>query len=289
MNYHRSSTELPEEVLHLLDQYLQLAPAMIPPPVINDMDQQASTLWHPDLHLDNIFVDPSTHKITRIIDWQAAAVMPFYYQGGVARMFECPWTVPDDNTIPALPDNYDTLDKNEQKRIESNRKTEICYKYYKVVTLGANPRHWAALLLKPQNLVRTQPTRLVTNVWSDHDVFFLRRALLSIAEQWEDLCPNLGECPVSFSGKEMELHEAEEDGLADAADILRMFRDILGLQPDGMVEPARFEEIKRELERMKEEFVRLVREDGEEERAGRLWPFLDGECEGWRDVVMTEP
>jgi hypothetical protein len=57
-NYRRSSTELPEEVLHLSDQYLQLAPAMIPPPVINDMDQQAPTLWHPDLHLDNIFVDP---------------------------------------------------------------------------------------------------------------------------------------------------------------------------------------------------------------------------------------
>jgi hypothetical protein len=30
-----------------------------------------------------------------------------------------------------------------------------------------------------------------------------------------------------------------------------------------MVEPARFEEIKREVERMKEEFVRLVREAGE--------------------------
>jgi hypothetical protein len=64
---------------------------------------------------------------------------------------------------------------------------------------------------------------------------------------------------VSFSDKEMELHGAEEGGLADAAEILKMFRDNLGLQPDGMVEPARFEEIKREVERMKEEFVRLVR------------------------------
>ncbi|KAE9379476.1 hypothetical protein N431DRAFT_434463 [Stipitochalara longipes BDJ] len=282
MNYHRSSTEHPEEVLRLLGQCLQLAPAMIPPSVINDMDQLAPTLWHPDLHLDNIFVDPSTKKITQIIDWQSAAIMPFYYQGGAARMFQCPWTVADDNTVPALPDDYDTLDKSEQKRLESNRKTEICYKYYRAVTLQENPRNWAALLLKPQNLVRTEPSRLVTNVWSDHDTFFLRRALLSMTEEWEDLCPDAGKCPITFSDKDMELYKVEEVGLADSAEVLRIFKDNWGLQPDGMVDPDRWEEVKTEIEKLREEFVRLAREEGEDwERAGMIWPYHDTEREGW--------
>jgi aminoglycoside phosphotransferase (APT) family kinase protein len=32
------------------------------------------TLSHPDLHLDNIFVDPDTKRITHIIDWQSAVI-----------------------------------------------------------------------------------------------------------------------------------------------------------------------------------------------------------------------
>jgi hypothetical protein len=163
----------------------------------------------------------------------------------------------------------------------TRREKKMCFKYYKAVTYRDNPRHYAALELKSRNLVRTQPSWLVTNVWSDHDVFFLRRALLSITEHWEYLCPNLGECPVRFGDKETELYRAE-DGLADAAEILRIFRDNWGLQPDGKVEPARFEEIKREVGKAKEEFVRLVREDGgDEERAVMIWPFADTECKGW--------
>jgi hypothetical protein len=52
MNYHRSSTEpeLPEEVLTLLERYLQLSPAMVPPK--SPDDTHSPTLWHPDLHLD---------------------------------------------------------------------------------------------------------------------------------------------------------------------------------------------------------------------------------------------
>src|SRR5947207_12517288 len=78
MDYHRSSTEpeLPEEVLDLLDRYLQLTPTIVPP--LGTDDTHSPTLWHPDLHLDNIFVDPESKQITRIIDWQSAAVMPFF-------------------------------------------------------------------------------------------------------------------------------------------------------------------------------------------------------------------
>ncbi|KAH6664173.1 hypothetical protein B0J14DRAFT_706613 [Halenospora varia] len=66
MNYTRSLTdpESPDEVLDLLDRYL--APAMVPPQ--SSDDTHSPTLWHPDLHRDNVLVDPESKQITRVID-----------------------------------------------------------------------------------------------------------------------------------------------------------------------------------------------------------------------------
>jgi aminoglycoside phosphotransferase (APT) family kinase protein len=190
MNYHRSSAELEllEEMLDLLDRYLQLALAMMPP--LGTDDTHSPTLWHPDLHLDNVFVDPESKKITRIIDWRSAAVMPFFYQCGVSRMFQHPGTVADGWALSELPEDYDSLDQSEKAKIDSVLKSEACQKYYEAETKSKNPRHWAALQLQNAD-VRTEPSRLVMNVWEDRDVFFLRRALLSIVEQWRDFVQSL--------------------------------------------------------------------------------------------------
>ncbi|RDL36868.1 uncharacterized protein BP5553_06220 [Venustampulla echinocandica] len=69
MNYARvpRGLEDPRDMLELLDRYEKLALAMISPSVPEDLN--ASTLWHPDLHLQNIFIDPATMKITSVIDW----------------------------------------------------------------------------------------------------------------------------------------------------------------------------------------------------------------------------
>jgi hypothetical protein len=189
-------------------------------------------------------------------------------------MFQCPWTVPDDHNVPELPANYDTLPSDEQKKLESDRKSEISLKFYRGLTSSRNPRHWAALELQHQNLeVRTQPSHLVPGVWENRDVFFLRRALLKIIAQWEDLCPGSGPCPVSFSEQELKLYEIEEDSMSDAGEIFRIFRDNWGLPGNGMVEPSRFEEIRAAVEELKEKFIAMAGEDAE--KAARIWPYQD--------------
>ncbi|CZT10222.1 uncharacterized protein RAG0_14757 [Rhynchosporium agropyri] len=195
MIHHRSSTEpeLPEEVLGLLNQYLQLTPAMVPP--LGTDDTHSPTLW---LHLDDVFVDPESNQITRIIDWQSAAVMPFFiYQCGISGMFQYPGTIADSWPLTEFPKDYDKLIQSEKAKIDSDRRSDTCHKYYKAETKSQNSRHWAALQLDNAN-VRTEPLRLVVNVWEDHDIFFLRRDLLSFVEQWKDLYPKSDVCPVSF-------------------------------------------------------------------------------------------
>lgn len=276
MNYHRSSTEpeLPEEVLNLLDRYLQLAPAMVPP--LGTDDTHSPTLWHPDLHLDNVFVDPESKQITRIIDWQSAAVMPFFYQCGVSRMFQHPGTVADGWALSELPENYDSLDQSEKAKIDSDRKSETCHKYYEAETKSKNPRHWAALQLDNAD-VRTEPSRLVVNVWEDRDVFFLRRALLSIVEQWQDLCPESDICPVSFNEQELALHAAEEESMSNVGEILRLFRENWGLPPNGMVDPTEFDQIRTAVAELRNSFIGGADDEAERELFAKLWPYQDAD------------
>jgi hypothetical protein len=103
---------------------------------------------------------------------------------------------------------------------------------------------------KMLNFFRTEPARLVTKMWSDHDICFRLRALLSITEQSRDLCRDSGNCLVNPGDTEMELHRAEGDDLADSVEhqeILRMISNNCGLQPGGMVDPGRWVEVKGEM------------------------------------------
>jgi len=133
---------------------------MVPPRGLEDT--YSPTLWHPDLHLDNVYVDPESKQITRIIDWQSAAVMPLYYHCGIPRMFQHSGTMADGWAVSELPEGYDSdsLSQGEKTKINNSRESETCHKFYESQTLINNPRHWAALRLDHVN-VRTKPTHLV--------------------------------------------------------------------------------------------------------------------------------
>lgn len=272
MNYHRSSTEpeSPDELLDLLRRYLRLAPAMVPP--VGSEDTHSPTLWHPDLHLDNVFVDPESRQITRIIDWQSAEIMPFFYQCGIPRMFKNPDGVSNNWNVPELPDNYDSLDQCEKDKIDNARESEICHKYYLAETKDQNQRHWDTLQLENVQ-VRTESSRLVVNVWEDRDVFFFRRALHSIVEQWKQLDPESGPCPVAFSEQEIKAHAAEEESMSNVAEILRIFRDGWGLPPDGMVDPAAFKEIRDAVAEVRDSFLSNADNQAEREIFSKIWPY----------------
>ncbi|KAF7617594.1 hypothetical protein AFLA_006510 [Aspergillus flavus NRRL3357] len=72
----------------------------------------SNVLWHPDLHLDNVFVDPNTHEITSIIDWQSA------------------------------------LSEEEQNEIQKNLESETMHIYCEAQVYKRAPRHWAVLQQK---------------------------------------------------------------------------------------------------------------------------------------------
>ena len=76
---------MPTEYIDLIEKYLRIVPHITHcEPDTADLLQP--TLWHSDLHLNNIYVDLDTETITDIIDWQNITVAPLLLQAKIPRM-----------------------------------------------------------------------------------------------------------------------------------------------------------------------------------------------------------
>ncbi|CAM5998866.1 unnamed protein product [Sphagnum balticum] len=274
LNYARSrvESEKPEEMLELLDKYLKLTPAMVPPPTPDDID--ASALWHPDLHLDNLFIDPNTLQITSVIDWQSTTAAPLFYQCGVPKMVRHREPVALDlSNWPKRCDNYEDLGQDGKDYAEKMHRSEHLHQYYLRITRRDNPRHWTALQL--HNELRVQPVKIVQQVWENNTIFFLRRALMRITANWERLCPGAGPCPASFSEEDLSLFNREVEKREFVSDTLNLIQKNYGLNPDGTVEPNKYNEIQTELKRLKAICLEAAENDDEKFNVERLWPYQD--------------
>lgn len=281
MNYYRSlqEQEIPEDGLALLTQYMNVASDLVPSS--DDEAAISNVLWHPDLHLDNVFVDQNTHEITSIVDWQSACVAPLFYQSGVPRMFRHSGPVQEGWVVPTRPETYDSLSEDEQKKVDDDLESQIVHKYYEAQVHKRAPRHWAVLQQKSTPIIR-KPVWLVSGVWENRDLFFLRQSLMSLATLWEDIFPNCQvPCPIKFTDKEIELHTKEEENMDGVGQMLAMFRDQGVLPVDGMVERKDYEIACENNRKFKDIFIGLAKDQAEKELFTRLWPYQEKPEKKW--------
>lgn len=274
MNYYRvkKGPEVPEDAFEVLAKHEKVAPVLVP--ASNDISATANVLWHPDLHLDNIFVDPHSHKITAIIDWQSASVAPLFFQSHVHRAFRHYKPVQEGWVFPEKPDNFDALSPEEQKRIDQDLESEMIHKYFEVQTMERAPAHWNVLQQKTVPILR-KPVWLVTGVWENRDLFFLRDSLISIVAQWNDIFGDSSSCPIDFSTEELELHAKEEENIKGVGEALSLFRDKGLLPAHGMVAPEDYESAIENCHKFKEVFLNSAENDTERELYNKLWPYQD--------------
>lgn len=273
MNYYRSSEnqELSSDGLALLTQYMNVAPYLVPP--ATDKAATSNVLWHPDLHLDNVFVDPDTCEIVSIVDWQSSCVAPLFYQSDVPRMFRHRRPVREGWVVPERPENFDCLSEDEKKVIDDDLESEIIHKYYEAQVYKRAPLHWAVL---HQSTIQTlrKPVWLVSKVWENQDVFFLRQSLISLANQWDEIFTSSElPCPIMFTDKDLELHSKEEDNIDGVGHMLALFRDQGVLPVDGMVDPKDYEIAIENNRKFKEIFIGLAQNEAEKELYTKLWPY----------------
>ncbi|KAK0110084.1 hypothetical protein ONS95_002740 [Cadophora gregata] len=273
LNIARSLTEpeQPEEMLELLNQYLQLIPAMIPPSTTDDL--HGSTLWHPDLHLDNMLIDTRTMQVTSVIDWQSTIAAPFFLQCGVPKLLLHSEPLSFDFSALKRPDNYMDLTQEEREEADHRRGNKHLLKYYLEITKRDNPRHWAALT--SHNEIRVQPARLVQHVWEQNIMFFLKLALMKIVNRWEQFCPDAGPCPVNFNQIDQAVFDFEAENREAVGSVLSLLQEKYNLHPEGNVVSARYDEMQIEMMRLKAGFLSGAADEEERLLADKLWPYQD--------------
>ncbi|KKK16417.1 hypothetical protein ARAM_006369 [Aspergillus rambellii] len=273
MNYYqpKPNKELPEDGISLLEKYMDISPYLVPQP--NDRLSSANVLWHPDLHLDNIFVDPDACRITSIVDWQSACVAPLFYQSGIPRMCRHSRPVRKGWVVPERPADFESLSKEEQKRIDDELESETIHKYYEAQVYKRAPLHWA-VLQQPAIPILRKPVWLVSGVWENRDLFFLREALMNIKTHWSEFFPNIT-CPIDFSSEDIELQSKEEESIKGVGHILLLFREQAILPVDGMVEPEDYDLACDNNRKFKDTFIQLAKDEEEQELFRNLWPYQE--------------
>jgi hypothetical protein len=231
-----------------------------------------NVLWHPDLHLDNIFVDPDANTITAIVDWQSACVAPMFYHLGVHRAFRHHKPVVQGWVVPEKPKNFDTLSPDEQKRIDLDLESETIHKYYELQTMKRVPLHWDILENSIVPLLR-KPVWLVTGVWENQDLFFLRDSLIELVAKWNEMFGDEIRCPISFSTDELELHAKEAENMDGVGRMLSLFKDEGVLPADGMVQPEDYEIALENCRKYREVFLNAAQSKEEKEIFARIWPY----------------
>ncbi|KAL2840880.1 hypothetical protein BJY01DRAFT_257223 [Aspergillus pseudoustus] len=166
-----------------------------------------NTLSHPDLHLDNIFIDPNTNRITCNIDWQSAAIAPLAQQRSHSQMLE--------------------LSPNPLSDEQHNQENELLDYYHKAAKVAALPRP------PYQNCDRYFSVCLTP----------LTLSLISVAAHWDNLDflsddhKTQTPCPINFTSEELQAHERESELISDIAGIVQQL-DEQGLIPIGGMVPA---------------------------------------------------
>lgn len=181
--------------------------------------------------------------------------------------------------VPERPDNFESLSEDEKRQIDQDLESETIHKYYEAQAYKHAPRHWAALQQQKSTPFLRKPVWLVSGVWENRDLFFLRQSLISLMTHWDELGLNDDiPCPIGFSEEDLNLHAKEEENIDRIRQLLTLFRDQGVLPVDGMVEPQEYETAKENSRKFKEKFIGLAEDEDQRKLFSKLWPYQDSEC-----------
>ena len=261
INPYRSieTPENPDDYISLLEMYLQLTPHISPGPF-------RTSLSHPDLHLDNIFVDPHSKKITCLIDWQSASVSEPFLQHNLPRML-----------LPVEPRSY--KEGSEDTSQESNGSKNLhgpvdLLRHYQNLTKLMHEERWAAINIHNRSLL-TDPVSLLCGAWSRNDVFSFRHALIRIAARWKEIAPVMIPCPLQFTDQELELHKDELELLEDLSEVLHQLQNDNLIPLGGMVLRENYLQTLHINNNVRDMFVSMAETESQKALYSSTWPYQE--------------
>lgn len=246
MNYHRymDSPETPSQYIALLEKYITLSPYLA------SWLELPNRISHPDLHLDNIFVDADTFRIASIIDWQHAHISPISLQRPHPQLLE----------LSASPQSK-----------QGQHERSLLNLYYDAV-MTTDPIRGKALSDLLFQAMKS-PIAIVPGCWDREDQFSLRNVLIAIIARWDDMGHGETACPATFEEEELLRHQDEMDMLQGIYNILQQLHDECLIPLGGMVRPELYQRAMELNDLFKSEFVSLAENEQQRELHAKVWPY----------------
>ena len=224
-------------------------------------------------------IHPDTHRISYIIDWQHATVLPLLLVAGHPPLFENPDPTPRQGLIkPTLPADYDCLSEDEKVQASELYRRRMLYHLYHVFNGVYNKPHTKAvynpLLLPRQHLVDRAGRQ-----WSGNLVT-LRGALIQIVKNWHHLdLSTESVCPVTFTESELKEHAEQEEMWFQGNALEKYWREELGdMSEEGWVRTEVYDDAVTKNQELKQTWLRTAGDDEEDRRQVEArWPFQDHE------------
>lgn len=268
---YRASKELKIKVLQ---DYLKVASKVLP----NDSALSKPTLWHGDLHAENIFIDPSNPtKISNIIDWQAISVSPLFLQARHPSLIEFEGPIPEGLGPIDLPNGFDQMSEEAQLQAKNLRAAQSLWKIYEILMLQQCPD--IAHALQFRDTLSFQTTGLAGSIFSDGEPM-LQGMLIQLQDEWATRVKPSTPCPLAFSPK----NRAEQQHLAESwsksvelmAEVLTEICVYQGW--DGWVNHSNYDMYKERLAGCRKKFLdRQAKNEEERRRWEQMWPFQDSQ------------
>ncbi|KAE8366366.1 kinase-like domain-containing protein [Aspergillus caelatus] len=265
-----------------LENYLRVAPHLVPE---NLKFLCQPTIRHPDLQPNNILVSDDL-RITGLIDWQHCSILPLFLQCGFPESIQNYGDeVSESLDTPKLPDDFDSLDEsNRSEQLEILRRRHIHY-FYAWYSAKLNSVHGIALD-HDLSILKRKIFDHASKPW-EGDSVSLKADLVYLAQNWSKLSnpssgTNAGVCPLEYPPEEaseclnLNAEQIESD------EELQIFRNYVGVGPDGWVPSDRYVESKQREMKLKE--LALEATESEEDRAkiSENWMFNDYDEEIYR-------
>ncbi|KAI1907660.1 hypothetical protein LOZ61_005992 [Ophidiomyces ophidiicola] len=268
----------PSKKLSALQNYLKVAPYILP----ENQATHASVLWHGDLHLQNIFIDPEDPtQIRGIIDWQSISACPLFMQ--VTRPGFLDYNGPDPGQLGlvSLPPNIDSMTLDEQLKAKELHQAQTLHNLYLALSCQVNNPAFQAI--QGQGTLRHQVSVVPGLTLTDYEPC-LNSLLRDVEAEWPRIVGKdsddlpLVPFPLRFSAAEVEQQEYDEGLWAQGVELMIEFVNETGCFKhwDGRVSNEDYEISKRQLTEGIERFLsREARNETEREEWLKALPFVD--------------
>ncbi|RMZ84963.1 hypothetical protein DV738_g299, partial [Chaetothyriales sp. CBS 135597] len=259
----------------VLNLFSKAVPLLTP----KDAALMKPALWHPDLHTENIFVDPENPtKIVSIIDWQAVNIAPLFLQARHPSLIEFDGPITKGFEPVNLPDNFESLSPEKQLDAKKLRAAQSLYKLYEVCLLQKQKCPEIFKSLKFRDSLPGQIFALAGSIFSDGEPV-LMGMLIRMHDEWVNTLGDPSSSPLgAITADDRRKQEEDERLWSQGVELLADFMAQVGAYQgwDGWVNHNNYEAMKLRLGHCIESFLDQHASNDEDRR---LWlsilPFTD--------------